>query len=140
MMDEHPGLEVDEHSITVARYDVGLSKFETRWGTFTDPWTHQPQPKCGFVLRGSAGTLSSYDYEPVVRLQTVAQPETCAVPVDVLRSPETNPIEYFLNCLEQGTEVAGPLSPSVSRIGQLIVDAAYQSAQEKRTVRLSHGD
>ena len=40
--DEPPGLEVDEHSITVARYDVGLSKFETRWGTFTDPWTLQP--------------------------------------------------------------------------------------------------
>ena len=33
-----PGLEVDEHSITIARYATGLSKFETRWGTFTDPW------------------------------------------------------------------------------------------------------
>lgn len=47
-VDEPPGLEVDEHSIVVARYDTGLSKFESRWGTFTDPWTHQPQPKCGF--------------------------------------------------------------------------------------------
>ena len=36
-----PGIEVDEHSITIARYAAGLSKFETRWGTFTDPWTHQ---------------------------------------------------------------------------------------------------
>ncbi len=26
---------------------IRVSKFETRWGTFTDPWTHQPQPKCG---------------------------------------------------------------------------------------------
>ena len=57
VVDEPRGLEVDEHSITVCRYAVGMSRFETRWGTFTDPWTHQPQPKCGFVLVGSAGTL-----------------------------------------------------------------------------------
>ena len=50
MVDKKPGLEVDEHSITIARYAHGLSKYETRWGTFTDPWTLQPQPKCGFVL------------------------------------------------------------------------------------------
>ena len=49
------GVEVDEHSVTIARYAHGLSKFETRWGTFTDPWIHQPQPKCGFVIRGSDG-------------------------------------------------------------------------------------
>ena len=51
-VDEPAGLEVDEHSIVVARYAHGLSKFETRWGTFTDPWTIQPQPKCGFVIAG----------------------------------------------------------------------------------------
>ncbi|MEM1063760.1 MAG: Gfo/Idh/MocA family oxidoreductase, partial [Planctomycetota bacterium] len=56
------GLEVDEHSVTVVRYATGLSKFETRWGTFTDPWTHQPEPRCGFVVRGSAGSIASYDY------------------------------------------------------------------------------
>ena len=53
------GLLVDEHSITVARYAFGLSTFETRWGTFTDPWTHQPQPKCGFVLKGKDGTIAA---------------------------------------------------------------------------------
>ena len=62
--DEPAGLHVDEHSITIARYDFGVSKFETRWGTYTDPWIHQPQPKCGFVLVGTEGTISSYDYEP----------------------------------------------------------------------------
>ena len=53
VVDETPGIEVDQHSITVCRYARGLSKFETRWGTFTDPWTQQPQPKCGFVLVGT---------------------------------------------------------------------------------------
>ena len=63
VVDETPGIEVDQHSVTVCRYRRGLSKFETRWGTFTDPWTQQPQPKCGFVLVGTDGTISSYDYD-----------------------------------------------------------------------------
>ena len=29
----------------------------------TDPWTQQPQPKCGFVLVGSDGSIASYDYD-----------------------------------------------------------------------------
>jgi hypothetical protein len=66
LTDRPAGLEVDEHAIVIARYATGLSKFETRWGTFTDPWTHQPQPKCGFVIVGSLGTISSFDFEPAV--------------------------------------------------------------------------
>lgn len=38
------GVEVYEHCATVVSHDTGLSKFETRWGIFTDRWTHQPQP------------------------------------------------------------------------------------------------
>ena len=51
VMDEPTGLEVDEHSVTVCRYAHGLSTIQTRWGTFTDPWVIQPQPKCGFRHR-----------------------------------------------------------------------------------------
>jgi len=135
-VDEPRGLDVDEHSVTVARYDVGLSKYETRWGTFTDPWTMQPQPKCGFVIVGTQGTIASYDYEPTVRVQTRARPEGEDRPVDTLAAPRRNPIEYLLHCLETGEEVTGPLSPSLSRIGQQIVDSAVLSAREKRTVPL----
>ncbi len=133
---ETPGIEVDEHSITIARYDVGLTKFETRWGTFTDPWITQPQPKCGFVIRGTDGTLSSYDYEPTIRLQTRACVEAYDVPVDDVQPPYQNPIQYFLHCLETGEAVTGPLSLATSRIGQQIVDAAVLSANERRTVKL----
>ncbi|MEM6431487.1 MAG: Gfo/Idh/MocA family oxidoreductase, partial [Deinococcota bacterium] len=59
IVDKPEGLEVDEHSVSIVRYPTGLSKFETRWGTFSDPWTHQPQPKCGFVMVGTKGTLAS---------------------------------------------------------------------------------
>jgi glucose-fructose oxidoreductase len=130
------GLEVDEHSITVARYASGLSKFETRWGTFTDPWTRQPQPMCGFVLKGTEGTISSYDYAPTVRLQTRKHPagrELRAVP---LKAPYQNPVQYFVDCLRRDCEPEGPLSLATSRIGQQIVDSAVLSANHKRTVKL----
>ncbi len=136
VVDEPAGLEVDEHSITIARYADGLSQFETRWGTFTDPWTLQPQPKCGFTLVGTAGTITSYDYEPTIRLQTRAHPEGEIVPVDKLEPPRQNPIQYLIHCLENDEPVRGPVSPEIGRLGQQIVDSAVLSAREKRTVRL----
>ncbi len=135
-VDQPAGLEVDEHSITVARYASGLSKFETRWGTFTDPWVHQPQPRCGFVVVGDEGTISSYDYQPVVHVQSRACPEGRDLPCPALQPPLENPIQYVIDCLANGRPVEGPLSPAISRIGQEITDAAVQSAREKRTVAL----
>ena len=135
-IDQNPDLEVDEHSITVARYETGLSKYETRWGTFTDPWVLQPQPKCGFSIVGSAGTISGYDYEPVIHLQTRERREAHAVPVDQIAPPEQNPIQYMLHCLETGAPVEGPLSPMLSRKGQQIVETAAASARERRTLPL----
>ena len=136
VMDEPEGLEVDEHSVTVARYAHGVSKFETRWGTFTDPWVHQPQPKCGFVVKGTGGTISIYDYEPKLRVQTNDCPEGKDVPVDPVESPFQNPIQHMIHCLENDLEIDGPSSVAISRIGQQIVDTAYKSAKEKRTLPL----
>ncbi len=135
-IDQTANLEVDEHSVTVARYDCGLSKMETRWGTFTDPWTNQTQPKCGFTIVGTAGTIGSYDYEPIVRLQTKANPVGEDIPVDPLQPPFDNVLNYMIHCLETGEAVAGPLSLATSRLGQQIVDTAVISAREKRTVAL----
>lgn len=128
-------LEVDEHAVVVCRYDCGLSKFETRWGTFTDPWIHQPQPKCGFVLKGTRGTISSYDFEKTVRLQTERNPVGEDLPVDDL-APWTNPIAYFVDRVRAGQPFEGPLSPAVCRIGQQIVDSAVLSVEQRRTVAL----
>ncbi len=139
VVDEPSDGEVDEHSVTVCRYETGLSKYETRWGTFTDPWTLQPQPKCGFLVVGTEGTISSYDYESVIRLQTKGRPETHEVPVDVLPFPRRAPVEYLIHCLETGEPITGPLSPALARVGQRIVDSAVLSAREKRTVLLGEG-
>ena len=74
------GLEVDTHSLVAARYAAGLSTFQTRWGTFTDPWTLQPWPRTGFVVAGTAGTAASFDYADVVHVQTEERPEGFDVP------------------------------------------------------------
>ena len=131
-----PGLEVDEHSISIAQYDCGLSKYETRWGTFSDPWTNQPQPKCGFVLKGTRGTIATYDYEKTIRVQTEKKPEGISQPVDELAAPNHEVMHYVLDRIEKGQLVDGPLSPELCRIGQQIIDTAVKSAEEKRTVPL----
>jgi predicted dehydrogenase len=136
VVDQPAGLEVDEHSVTIARYASGLSKFETRWGAFTDPWTIQPQPKCGFVIVGTEGTISSYDYEPTIRVQTRAHPAGETLPVDTLQSPYQTPVQYLIHCISTGEPISGPLAPEISRIGQQIVDSAVLSAREQRTVAL----
>jgi predicted dehydrogenase len=134
--DQPKGLEVDEHSITVARYDTGLSKFETRWGTFSDPWTHQPQPKCGFLIVGGDGTIASYDYDDTIRVQTQSCPEGRAVNVDALASPEQDPVQYLVDVIQRGDAVEGPLSTAICRIGQQIVDSALLSLERRCPVPL----
>ena len=138
MWDRDPAgkLEVDEHSVTVVRYVTGLSKFETRWGTVSDPWTVQPEPTCGFVVRGSEGTITSWDYDDHVTLRTRSNPrgERIAAPPPVF--PHDNPVAYVLDCLEHGRDVEGPLSMAMSRIGQEIVDAAVASARTGRVICL----
>jgi predicted dehydrogenase len=136
VVDRPRGLEVDEHSITIARYAGGLSKFETRWGTFTDPWIHQPQPRCGIILKGEDGTISSGDYDATIRVQTRQCPAGEEVPVDAMRPPLQNLIQYFVHCIEEGRPLEGPLSPKISRVGQQIVDTAVKSARLGRTVKL----
>ncbi len=127
---------VNEQSVTIARYGDWLSTFHTRWGTFTSPWLHQPQPKCGFVLKGTGGTIANYDYEPTIRLQTRRHPEGVVIPVDKPKWPRANPVQYFLHCLETGVPIEGPLSVKTARIGQQIVDTATRSAKLRRPLKL----
>ena len=135
-IDQAPGIEVDQHSITICRYASGLSKMETRWGTFTDPWIFQPQPQCGFVFVGTDGTIQSRDYADHVTVQTRARPEPAPVPAEPLADGQRNGIDYVIGCIRNGTPVCGPLDPAISLLGQRIVDTAAISAREKRTIPL----
>ena len=135
-IDDTAGIEVDQHSITVCRYDTGLSRMETRWGTFSDPWTIQPQPNCGFVFVGTDGTIQSNDYADHVTVQTRARPEPYPIATVPLPEGRRNAVEYLLDCIARGNAVTGPLDPAISLLGQRIVDTAAQSAREKRTLGL----
>jgi predicted dehydrogenase len=136
VVDETPGIEVDQHAIAVCRYARGLSRMETRWGTFTDPWTHQPQPTCGFTFVGTDGTLASPDYARAVTVQTRARPERHEIAVDPLPEGEANAIAHVLGCLKRGEPVQGPLDPALCLTAQRIVDTAALSAAQKRTLEL----
>lgn len=135
-VDQVDGIEVDQHAIAVLRYACGLSKLESRWGTFTDPWNIQPQPECGFVLVGTDGTIRSPDYADHVTVQTRAQPAPQAVPVEALPEGRRNAIEYVLDCIARGAPIDGPLDPQLCLTAQRIVDTAALSAQQKRTLEL----
>ncbi len=129
-------IDVDEQSVTIVRYSQGLSTFQTRWGTFTNPWQHQPQPRCGFVVVGTRGTISSYDYQQTVCLQTAEHPDGQDLPVDIPQAPYRAPIEYVIHCLETNTPITGPLSPSLCLLGQRIIETAVLSARHQRTMPL----
>lgn len=130
-------LGVDTHCIAIARYEHGLSKFESRWGTFTDPWVDQPQPKCGFVVVGTEGTISCYNYEGSVRVQDQDTPEGYEVDPVELEPPKQNPVQYMVDRMERGEPVEfGPLRPDLCRDAQRIDDAARESAAEGGEVTL----
>jgi len=131
-----PGDEVDEQSVVIAGFDGGLSTFQTRWGTFTDPWTHQPQPRCGFIVVGSHGTISRFDYQDHVTVQTAEHPDGIAVPVDALESENSNAVDHVTSVLNGARALTGPLSVETSRAGQQIVDSARESVRLGKTVDL----
>ena len=97
------GLEVDEHSITIARYACGLSKFETRWGTFT----RSVDDSAAAQVRVRAQGNRRHDQQ----LRCASRPCGCkraggrkgkSFPVDRLKPPFQNPIQYFIDCLRRG--------------------------------------
>lgn len=136
VIDVPDGMEVDEHSVTIARYPQGLSTFQTRWGTFTDPWVSQPQPKCGFVIVGTEGTIASYDREDSIRVQTLEKLEATELTADELRAPYQDPIQCLVHAIENDQPIYAPLSPAIGRVGQQIVDSALSSSREHRTIQL----
>jgi len=121
------GLRVDEQSVTVAAYRSGLSTFQTKWGTFSNPWTCQPAPGCGFIVVGSLGTITSRDFAPAVQVQTLEHPDGLPIPVDTPDREQTSALRHVLHCLRTGAEPTGPSSKHTSRQGRQIVDSAMDS-------------
>ncbi|MCU1570892.1 MAG: gfo/Idh/MocA family oxidoreductase [Naasia sp.] len=129
------GLEVDEQAVVIGHYDSGLSVSQTRWGTFTDPWTQQPQPSCGFVLNGTEGSISSWDYDTTVTVHTADGIAT--VPVDQPAPEDRTALANLVAHLRDGRPLDPPLTAGMSRAGHAIVEAAIRSVETHALVRLA---
>lgn len=144
VVDRPQGLEVDEHSISVCRYDFGLSRMETRWGTFTDPWTHRTLPPTGFTLFGTNGVIQCSDYAETIEMQNRDHPEGIRLPLNPTfdrkrkssKGIPLNPIEFVIEALETERPISGPLGMPINILGQRIIDTAMMSSIEERTVAL----
>ena len=88
------------------------------------------------MLVGSDGSISCYDYDDFVTLQTRKAPAPVRVDAPSLPAGRRGPIEYLLARIEDGAPIEGPLDPSLSLVGQRIIDSAMLSAASKRTVAL----
>ena len=88
------------------------------------------------VAQGEDGTISSYDFEPTIRIQTRANVAGEDMPVDSLQPPFQNPIQYLVHCIAESRPIEGPLSPKIARIGEQIVDSAVLSARIRKTITL----
>ncbi|MHC5794698.1 Gfo/Idh/MocA family protein [Lacisediminihabitans sp. FW035] len=130
------GLAVDEQSVVAAAYPKGLSTFQTKWGTFSNPWDAHNAPACGFVVVGTGGTISSRDFAPEVFVQTVANPAAVGIPVDVPRIDQTGALAHVIHCLDNGLVPSGPSSKELSRKGQQIVDTAIKAVATGTTTDL----
>lgn len=128
------GLHVDEQSVVIGHYAEGLSVFETRWGAHTDPWTLQPQPHCGFVLNGTHGSISSWDYDDGVTLHRAGEVER--VPNDEIAPEDRSALANVLAHLATGRELDSPLTLATTRAAHTIVEAAIRSAEAGRRVDL----
>ncbi|MEO7586690.1 MAG: Gfo/Idh/MocA family oxidoreductase [Arachnia sp.] len=128
------GLAVDEQSVVIGHYTDGLSVFETRWGTFTDPWTTQPQPKCGFIINGSAGSIASWDYEDEVTLHS--QGGVQVIPADEIAPEDASALANVIAHLRDGRPLDQPLTLETTSAGHAIIEAAVRSAQTGRRIDL----
>lgn len=130
------GLVVDEQSVTIAKFAEGLSTYQCRWGTFTDPWTTQPQPFCGFVIVGTGGTIVSRDFATTLLVQTHDRPEVYEVLVDEATETTRNVLSYLIECRETGVDPQGPCTMQTALKGQIIVDAARASMRAGKVIAL----
>ena len=129
------GLEVDEQSVVIGHYASGLSVFQTRWGTFSDHWTLQPQPHCGFVVNGTLGSISSWDYDDGVTVHSADGIER--VPLDDILAEDKTALANTIAHLTTGRPLDAPLTIEMTHAGHRVVEAAVQSAEEGRTVQVA---
>ncbi|AGN00081.1 oxidoreductase domain-containing protein [Salinarchaeum sp. Harcht-Bsk1] len=128
--------DVDVQSSTIARFEDGLSAFQTSWRMPTNPWEIEPQPMKGYVVVGTEGSISTVERGVEIRVQTDDEPEGYEVEPSPLPDRFRNLIYYIVNRLETGEDPEGPCDPEFCREAHRIVETAKRSAQAGERVAL----
>ena len=113
VVDETPGSRWTSTRSPSAATGAGFPSSRRAGARFTDPWTQQPQPKCGFVLVGSR----RHDLQLRLRRPRHRADARGAgawrVPVDMLAARPAPPVEYMLARIDDGEPITGPLDPEL---------------------------
>ena len=117
----------DDNAVFVARYPKAMAVLE---GT----WSQQGGDGAGYPLvYGTLGTLSQAGQQ--VRLDK-GKNNVEMIDLDPLPEDAANHAQYFVHCIESGTEPQGILNLETCYIAQEIVEAGYRAARSGEAVRL----
>ncbi|WP_135663585.1 Gfo/Idh/MocA family protein [Halorhabdus rudnickae] len=121
-------MAVDVQSSTIARYDEGMSAFQTTWRMLTSPWEIEPTPPKGYELVGTGGSISTRVSGHDVYVTTRDDPEGYGVEADPLADRYENLVAYIVHLLETDNDPEGPCDPVFCREAHRIVETARRSA------------
>lgn len=114
----------DDHSVIVLKYEKAEVTLEGTWAT--NGFDRSANP----VIHGTSGTLGIFGNE-VELSRSFSHFEKKSAPA----LPETNPAQYFMNCIKNNSEPEGMLNPKLAAKACRIIDAARQSAKLGQVVK-----
>ena len=120
--------DVDRQSVTVCRYETGLSTFQTSLRMPTHPWEHDSTPAKGYEVVGTEGAITTRQHGSPIRVQTSESPDGYVVEPEPLEAPHANLVQYLVHCLEDEISFTGPTAPGFCRSAQRIIETAQRSA------------
>jgi len=122
--------DVDDNAILMLRYPHAISLCEASWTQIGDiPY--------GFIINGSAGTISPRKRGLLLTTGEPGKPakeETLEAPP--LPPDRCNGPAYFVNCILREQQPEGPSSAQVCRDAQEILEAGILSAERGEEIRL----
>lgn len=119
---------IDRQSVSVCRYETGLSTLQTSLRMPTHPWEHDSTPAKGYDIVGTHGAVTTRQHGVPIRVQTADKPEGYAVEPDPLEAPQANLVQYLVHCFRTDEPFVGPTDPAFCREAQRIIETAQRSA------------
>ena len=125
------GASADFQSVSICRYDSGLSTFQTSLQMLTHPWEHDSTPAKGFDIVGTKGTITTRQHDAPIYVQTRDDPDGYELKPDELEPPRKNLVQYLVHCLDNDERFEGPVDPEFCREAQRILETAQRSSSNE---------